>query len=161
SILLGLVLLSIIAGRAVHLHLRAASMLLRFADPDAHGRLARLGTHAVDVSSTEFPRGEDLVPARLYTPRDVVDPPAVVLLHGVQRISSDEPRLVRFARAIAESGVVVLTPAIAEIAEYRIAPASIDTIGSAAHHLSAQRRRKVAVIGMSFAGGLALLAAAD
>lgn len=156
------VLVSLLFAARVPRYLRAASLLMRFANPDAHSRLARYGTHELEVHTLTIdgPRGP--IAARLYTPKDLPDAPAVVMLHGVHRLSIDEPRLVRFARAVAETGAVVLTPAIAEIAGYRIDVGSIDTIGTAAAKLSEMRGgRPVAIIGMSFGGGLALLAAAD
>src|SRR5262249_10583518 len=61
----------------------------------------------------------------------------------------------------AGAGCAVLTPEVAEIAAYRIEPASIDTIGLAARALDARLGRRAGVMGMSFAGGLSLLAAAD
>ena len=142
-------------------HLRAASLLLRFADENAQGALADLGRHPVDeeAATVESPNGP--VKARLYRPRGVADPPGVVLVHGVHRLGIAEPRLIRFARAVASSGVLVLTPEVKEIADYRVDPRSIDTIGAAAASLAGRTGGKAGVMGMSFAGGLSLLAAAD
>jgi dienelactone hydrolase len=158
-----LIVLAVLGGAlyAAPRYLRAAGLLLRFADPDSHSRIARFGTHELEVRelSLDGPRGP--IPARLYVPKDMSDAPGVVMLHGVHRLSIDEPRLVRFARAIAATGAVVLTPAIAEIAGYRVDPASIDTIGVAANKLAEMQHHPVGIIGMSFGGGLALLAAAD
>ena len=143
-------------------HLRAASLLLRFADAGATGALAGYDNHAIVESDASVPLALGETRARVYTPVGVGDPPGVILLHGVHRLGIDEPRLQRFARAIAVTGVVVLTPEIREIADYRIDPRSIDTIGAAAASLRARLGRgRVGVMGMSFAGGLSLLAAAD
>jgi pimeloyl-ACP methyl ester carboxylesterase len=84
-----------------------------------------------------------------------------VLVHGIHRLATDEPRLVRFARALAGNGVAVLTPEVRELADYRLDPRSIETIGAAARALRAKLSHKVGVMGMSFAGGLSLLAACD
>jgi dienelactone hydrolase len=94
-------------------------------------------------------------------PRGVTDAPGILLVHGVHHLGVDEPRLVRFARALAESGILVMTPEIRELADYHVDPRSIATIGEAARRLRERAARPVGVIGMSFAGGLALLAAAD
>jgi pimeloyl-ACP methyl ester carboxylesterase len=58
--------------------------------------------------------------------------------------------------------VRVLTPEVRELADYRVDPGSIDTIGQAARLLRKDvlPNRAVGVMGMSFSGGLALLAAA-
>jgi dienelactone hydrolase len=143
-------------------HLRAASLLLRFADAGATGALAGFGKNEVVESEATVPLAQGEARARIYTPAGVADPPGVILLHGVHRLGIDEPRLQRFARAVAATGVVVLTPEIREIADYRIDPRSIDTIGAAAGELRKRLGKgRVGVMGMSFAGGLSLLAAAD
>jgi dienelactone hydrolase len=162
ALLLVTVALVVLLIRPAGAHLRAASLLLRFADAGATGALADFGRHAVveSTASVTLPQGE--ARARVYTPTGVVDPPGVVVVHGVHRLGVDEPRLQRFARAIAATGVVVFTPEVQEIADYRIDPRSIDTIGAAAAALRTRLGHgRVGVMGMSFAGGLSLLAAAD
>jgi hypothetical protein len=72
----------------------------------------------------------------------------------------DEPRLMSFARAAAGEGFAVLTPEIVSLADYRVDPTSIQTIGDSAIWLEKRLERgPPAVVGISFAGGLALLAA--
>lgn len=137
-------------------HARAASLLLRFS----------AGTpglsHEVDEDAFILQAPTGPTRARLYLPSGVVRAPGVVLIPGVHHLGVDEPRLQRFARAIASAGVAVMTPEIRELTEYRIEPASIGTIGAAAHDLARRLgRERVGVMGMSFAGGLSLLAAAD
>jgi dienelactone hydrolase len=146
-------------------HRRAADVLRRFAEqpPNALATADR-GVDETEVSDER--RADDPLdqaPARLrwYVPRGVDDAPGLVLVHGIHRLAVDEPRLVRFARALASNGVIVLTPEVRELADYRVDPRSIETIGAAAHALRAKVSRKVGVMGMSFAGGLSLLAACD
>ena len=86
----------------------------------------------------------------------------MVVCHGVHHLGVDEPRMMRFARAIASSGVAVLTPELKELADYHIDPRSITTIGRASEMLKARVKRSgVGVLGLSFAGGLSLLAASE
>lgn len=139
-------------------HLRAAALLSAFADPSAQTALSRFANAEFDEETGALEGGAK---TRLYLPRGVARPAGVVLLHGVHRLGIDEPRLVRFARAITGAGCAVLTPELDEIAAYRIEPATIETVGVAAHALATKLGRPVGVMGMSFAGGLALLAAAD
>jgi pimeloyl-ACP methyl ester carboxylesterase len=82
-------------------------------------------------------------------------------VHGIHRLAVEEPRLVRFARAHAASGVAVVTPEVRELADYRVDVRSIDTIGEAARAAHRKIGRKAGIMGMSFAGGLSLLAACD
>lgn len=85
----------------------------------------------------------------------------MVILHGVHHLGIEEPRLVAFARAFSASGVTVLTPQLADIADYKVTPEAVRTIGFAAKNLHQQTGHPVGVLGLSFSGGLALLAAAD
>jgi acetyl esterase/lipase len=162
SLLLAVILLWRPAGE----HVRAASLLVRFTQKDPHGLtadLANVARHPIDERDTTVPTPRGDTRARLLVPRDVSDPPGLVLVHGVHFKGIDEPRLRAFARTVAESGVEVLTPEVAELCDYRIDPASVDTIASAAHVLALQLggARRVGVMGLSFAGGLAVLAAAE
>jgi dienelactone hydrolase len=139
-------------------HVRAASLLMRFADPDGHSLLAGVSRHPVDERDLPLARTR----ARLYLPTDIDHPPGIVVVHGVHYKGIDEPRLQRFARTIAASGAAVLTPEVRELCDYRIDPASIETIGVSARALSDQLGgRRVGVMGFSFAGGLALVTATD
>lgn len=103
------------------------------------------------------------VPARIYRDKDAsADAPAIVLVHGVHRLGIDEPRLVRFARAIAHEGFTVMTPLVRELADYKVDPASIATVENAISYANGlSGGAKVGVIGFSFGGGIALLAASS
>ncbi len=155
----GLVLLFRPAGA----HMRAASLLTRFQAPQDHGMVARYGAHDVAERLLPFKNADGVtVPARVYAPSDLPDAPGIVLVHGVHHTGVEEPRLVRFARTIAATGVVVMTPEIAELRDYHVDIKSIDTIGAAVHVLRGEVHRKtVGVMGLSFGGGLSLLAASD
>src|SRR3954468_20998295 len=143
-------------------HLRAASVLARFSDPHDAGKLASFERHPIDEKPFCFAGEKEQLCGRIYSPRDISNDPGIVLLHGVHPLGIEEPRMVSFARALCASGVTVFTPPVKYPAEFRISPATIPTIGLAAqalhHHVG---RGPVDVIGLSFAGGLALLAAAD
>ena len=149
-------------SRPAGAHLRAASLLLRFADPHATGPLATYGTYEVDEAEDRVALASGEARARLYVPRGRARAPRVVITHGGHPLGIAEPPLMRLARAIAATGVTVMTPEVRELADYRVAPSSIDTIGAAAHALRERLGEgRVGLMGMSFAGGLSLLAAAD
>lgn len=160
----GVTALALLAVLAVasHNYVVSTGLLLRLMEPRTTNVLARATQR--DIVETRYslqtPNGE--VPARLFTPAGDEKAPAVVLVHGIQHLGIEEPRLINFARAIAESGVAVMTPQLPGIDQYEISAGSIQTIGDAVRAFSEQRGgRKVGVIGMSFSGGLALIAAAQ
>jgi acetyl esterase/lipase len=148
----------VVLWRPASAHVRAASLLARFTHAEEHGLLADADRHAL--------RERDLTlagtRARLYEPVDVEHAPPLVLFHGVHWKGIDEPRLQRFARTIAGSGVTVLTPELRELCDYRVDPASIDTIGESVRAFSDELGgARVGVMGLSFAGGLSLIAASE
>jgi acetyl esterase/lipase len=114
----------------------------------------------------ETPGGQEQVRARLYEPvgwtlKDKPNAPAMVVFHGVHHLGIDEPRLTGFAAAMASCGVRVLTPELPGIKDYRVSQDSVHTIGESVKWYATQTGRPVGVMGLSFAGGLALVAAAD
>ncbi len=142
-------------------HLRAAGILLRVQSPQHPGALANLSAHPIEEMPTEVPTPSGPIRARLYIPKDPRDAPGIVLVHGVHHLGIEEPRMVAFARALSSSGLRVLTPELLSLADYQIDRSSVDLIGYSARALSSQVGQKVGVLGLSFSGGLALLAAAD
>jgi pimeloyl-ACP methyl ester carboxylesterase len=148
-------------ARPAWTHLRAAAVLLRVQSPQHPGALANRIAHPVDEAQTEVPTPSGPIRARLYTPTDRPSAPGIVLVHGVHHLGIEEPRLVAFARALSSSGIRVLTPELLSLADYQVDRASIDLIGYSARALSAVAGQKVGVLGLSFSGGLSLLAAAD
>jgi pimeloyl-ACP methyl ester carboxylesterase len=142
-------------------HVRAAALLLRMQNPQNPGALARLAVVSFEEYLTEVPTPSGQIRARLYVPKDRPNAPGMVIVHGVHHLGIDEPRLVAFARAMSSSGIRVLTPELLSLADYRVQQDSIDLIGYSARTLSALVGKKVGLLGISFGGGLAVMAAAD
>jgi pimeloyl-ACP methyl ester carboxylesterase len=141
-------------------HVRAMSLLARMSQQQT--LLARLAKDSFTVRSVKFSGINVPIRAKLYVPQNVEHPPALVVVHGLHQLGMEEPRLVNFAKALAEIGVEVLTPQVDAIADYRVVPESIDVIGKSAQELGRiDGRPQVGVLGLSFAGGLSLMAAAD
>ena len=116
--------------------------------------------------STEQPltvpwRGGAL-PARKYLPRGSRRR-AFLLVPGVHASGVDEPRLIGFARDLASMGHPVLTVGPPDLARYTISPSDTDAIEDAAAWLSQQRDLapdgRIGMMGISFAGGLSIVAA--
>jgi len=143
-------------------YLRAASLLTRMADPNAKGWIANYEVHPVDTQDETFEFNGKATPARMYTPRGVGFAPGIVVVHGMHERGINEPRLVSFARSLAASGFFVLTPEVQGIANYRVEAESAAVIGTAAQFFARQLEvPSVGVLGISFSGGLALVAATD
>jgi pimeloyl-ACP methyl ester carboxylesterase len=165
KILLVILLLIVLGGLAlshpISIHLRAMSVLLRLADAKATGIGVRFARHPIQeqLGTAVTPAGP--LRYRLYIPQDVDNPPGMVLLHGVHHLGIEEPRLVNFAHALAGAGIEVMTTELRDLADYHVSPPSVEQIGISAVILSNQLHQpKVGVLGLSFAGGMALLAAA-
>ena len=139
--------------------MRAAGLLLRIENPQKAGWLSGVHTYPIVESLTEIRTPSGRIRARLYTPQGIANAPGMLVVHGVHHLGIDEPRLVAFARALSASGIQVLTPELASLADYQVDAGSIDVIGYSARNLSQSLRQKVGVLGISFGGGLSLIAA--
>jgi len=147
---------------ALRYELRSYVFLIQFLDPHASGLLVRIESHDLDVREVTLSTTQGAVRARLYVPRGVAHPPGMVLVHGIHHLGIDEPRLMNFARAASRDGFSVLTPEIAALADYHVDGASIGTIGESTAWLQQRLGTgPVTIVGVSFAGGLSLLAACD
>jgi pimeloyl-ACP methyl ester carboxylesterase len=122
-------------------------------------------TVAVTTEDSDFAiessTGQRMVRARLSLPADRPHAPAMVIFHGVHHLGIDEPRLMGFAAAMASCGIAVLTPELPDIKDYHVSQDSVRTIGESVKWFAARTGEPVGVMGLSFAGGLALVAAAD
>jgi dienelactone hydrolase len=100
--------------------------------------------------------------AKLYTPKTHTEG-ALLLTPGVNALGVDEPRLVTFARHLAASGFVVLSPELPDLSRYLVTPRSTDMLEDAALWFSNRtdltRGHRIGIAGISFAGGLSLVAA--
>lgn len=164
ALLLGLPILLLVAcGVAANDYLRAAAFVVQAAGMEGAARsAARLETNAFDERPLTIPwRGGELR-GRLYTPRGASDR-AMLLVPGVHAAGVDEPRLVQFARDLASVRHTVLTAELADLTQYRITPRTTDMIEDAALWLSRQAGLatdgRVGMMGISFAGGLSIVAA--
>lgn len=144
-------------------YLRAAAFVVQAAGIEGPARrAAALETGAFDERAFTVPwRGGELR-ARLYRPRGASDR-AMLLVPGVHASGVDEPRLVQFARDLASVRHTVLTVELTDLTKYQITPRTTDMIEDAAAWLAGQRELapdgRVGMMGISFAGGLSIIAA--
>jgi dienelactone hydrolase len=156
-----LIVVAAIALPFIKAHLQAVALLRIVSGQPVPGVIKKLVTEPVRVQDVNFATGTGVVRGRLYLPIQHPDAPGLVVLHGVHHLGIDEPRLESFAKAMASCGLRVLTPELPGIKDYHVSPDSVRVIGESAKWFAGQTRGPVGVLGLSFSGGLALVAAAE
>ena len=144
-------------------YLRAAAFVIQASGMQGYARkAAAVETGTFDERALTIPWRGGQLRARLYVPHGTSDR-AMVLVPGVHAAGVDEPRLVQFAKDLASVRHTVLTAELPDLAHYRITPRTTDMIEDAALWLSGQREfardGRVGMMGISFAGGLSIVAA--
>jgi pimeloyl-ACP methyl ester carboxylesterase len=141
----------------------ALLVLLKLTAAPLPAAVERTFLHAITERSLTLHTSSAEVRARRYSPQDAAaqGAPKLLLLHGVHASGIDEPRLMALARAFASAGMDVLTPELTELTHYRVVPEAASDIEQLARVWAGETHvRALGVIGISFAGGLALMAAA-
>jgi acetyl esterase/lipase len=160
----GIALLCLAAWPFASAHLQAVAVLRTVAGQPVPW-VARELTVPVTTEDFSFPivtaNGQEQVRARVYIPQNRPHAPVMVIFHGVHHLGIDEPRLVGFASAMAGCGVRVLTPELPGIKDYHVSEDSVAAIGESVRWFAAQTGGPVGVMGLSFSGGLALVAASE
>ena len=139
------------------------SFVIRAADMQGMPRrLADLDTRPVSDREVSVPTPHGSMRARVYTPAGA-SRGATLLTSGLHVAGIDEPRLTRLARDLAASGLVVVTPDIPQLSRFEISPAITDGIERAAVWLATESGlaadQHVGLMGISFSGGLSIVAA--
>lgn len=162
ALLAALVLLTVTVGwRSIRAHLQAVAVLKTLSGEPLSAVLRAAATQPISETDTVLQTTQGTVRARLYTPTLHPNSPAMVVFHGVHHLGIDEPRLVSFSRALAGCGIRVLTPELPDIKDYRVSESSINVIGASTVWYAQQVGKPVGVLGLSFSGGLALVAATN
>lgn len=141
-----------------------------------HGRLAWwLGPLApkdrpptgVTRTSVQLPKRDGRPPleALLYAPATRAPHGALVVSHGLQYLGPADPRMDRFLRILAHSGLAVLAPFIPDYLRLTLAPGALADFQTAVHGMLARPEvpagAKVGLFSISFGSLLVLRAAAE
>jgi len=145
-------------------YLRAASLFVRIAH--VGGQLEALATRHADKVTIQprhmVPTRRGDVPAQFYRPEGTFSR-TVLLIPGIHSMGIDEPRLTALARDLAGSGVMVMTMALPDLQHYQVTPESTDVIEDAVSWMVKQPGLapdgRLGIVGISFAGGLSVVAA--
>lgn len=153
-------------GYAAHDYVEAAAFVVRAAGMQGVARSAA-GLEAESVSDlpARIPwRGGELR-ARTFVPADISGRP-ILLVPGVHAAGVEEPRLNTFARELAATGHPVTIAELPDLTRYQIPPRSTDMIEDAGTWLARRwadvlpaAERAPGLMGISFAGGLSVVAA--
>lgn len=145
-------------------YVRAASLVARAANIGGRTEaLANAYAHDIVIAPRHsvITRYGD-VAARFYRPRGGAAR-TVLLVPGIHSMGIDEPRLTALARDLAGTGVTVMTMALPDLTHYQITARSADIIEDTIRWMTTQpdlaRDGRVGIIGISFAGGLSIVAA--
>lgn len=157
-------LAGIIIGAVVALpYLDALGFIIRAADlPGTPATIAawRASAFTRDPEFSVPTRGGD-IPARFFRPARQTRR-TLVMIPGVHRDGINESRLVGLAEDLAATGYGVLTVAAPDLQRFKITPQVTDTIEDAVRWASDQAQfrtdGKIGIVGISFSGGLSIVA---
>jgi hypothetical protein len=155
----------VVIGAVVALpYLDALGFIIRAADlPGTPATVAawRANGFLRDAEITVPTRGGD-IPGRFFRPARQTRR-TLLVIPGVHRDGIDESRLVGLAEDLAATGYGVLTIAAPDLQRFKITPQVTDTIEDAVKWASEQPQfqtdGKIGIVGISFSGGLAIVAA--
>jgi dienelactone hydrolase len=161
-----LVVSLLIAGAAIvwgPAYARSASLVIRAAQ--VQGFLLSAAKvqeqHFTVEPDTTVPTRHGAIRARLYRPDSIRR--AVLLVPGVHAMGIDEPRLTGLSNELAATGLAVLTMELPDLAHYQFTPRTVDLIEDGARWLADRKDvatdGRIGLMGISFAGGLAMVAA--
>ncbi len=157
------VTLLLLSGLAAWPYVLGLSLVVRAAN--LHG-LARRAADLYTVGTTErlvrVPVAHTSIRARVYAPLRT-SRQTVLLVSGLHPAGIDEPRLMALARELAKTNVTVVTPEIPELQQFDITPALTDRIEELALWLATLSgltpTGRIGLMGVSFSGGLSVVAA--
>jgi dienelactone hydrolase len=163
-VLLVLVVLLALGAWAAIPYVRAASLVVRMAGLRGPwlDRLASFQHVPVTTRDSTIAARAGRMRVRIYQP-ETRRAHAVLLTGGVHAKGIDEPRLMKLARDLAVAGTPVVTAEIDDLLHYRITPKLTDSIEDAILWVAADPALapdgRLGVFGVSFAGGLSIVAA--
>jgi len=156
---------AVLLGLSSHIRVAylATLVLVEATTPETDGPMATLRGDPI-VEQVSFDVDGKTVVADLYRPAGEGRHPGIALNHGVAVRGKDDPRLVNFADALARAGYVALVPEFTGLSGFRIRTSDVDEVIASFEYLwNSPRVRpdRIGLFGFSYAGGLAVLAAAD
>jgi dienelactone hydrolase len=159
---IGAVVLMLAGAQAYH-YAHGLSLVIRGANLTGFIRtVADLDTVHHEEHLVRIPVRLGSIAGRVYAPARRSNQ-TVLLVAGLHPAGIDEPRLMALSRELAKSKVTVVTPEIPELSRFEITPALTDQIEQAAVWLATSTdltpTGRIGLLGISFSGGLSVVAA--
>lgn len=145
-------------------YVRGASFVVLAADLKGSALTAAqlVSQEEIRESPARVPWREGELAGRWYVPASISRRP-VLIVPGVHAGGIDEPRLIAFARDLAAMGHPAITVELPDLKRYSITTRTTDMIEDAGVWLAAHNRGsgdgRIGMMGISFAGGLSIVAA--
>ena len=165
TIFLAIVAVLVVASIGMRAHRRGAAFVVIAAGMEGPARRVAEWhmTPVTEMPAVPIPWRGGTLRTRAYHPRRATGR-GIMLVPGVHASGIDEPRLVGFARHIAASGHSVLTVELPDLMRYEITTQTTDMIEDAAAWMIREDEfagsdGRIGVLGISFGGGLAIVAA--
>ena len=144
---------------------RAGKLLSALSHAHAAGAQAEAATDPLIEETLTVEGAGGSFRARIFRLREQPRGRGLIVAHGIHHEGMNERRMVPFARELARAGLVVMTPEMTDLADYRITRQGVHVIRDAATYLRGRHDivedAPVGLLGFSFAGGLSLVAAAE
>jgi len=160
-----LVAILIPSAYLARIYLRGVAFVVQASGMEGAARTATAwyATRVTPVDLSPIPWRAGTLRARAYQPARESGRP-ILLVPGVHAAGIDEPRLVGFARDIAATGHPVVTVELPDLKQYQITARTTDMIEDAARWMLATpsfraRDGRIGLLGISFGGGLSVVAA--
>lgn len=141
----------------------ATALILRAAEtPGLLGQVARWQSRSVSDSIEQIPIRDRSIRVRVFRPAGASRGAALVV-SGVHPAGIEEPRLLALARDLAGTGITVVTPEIPDLLSFRLTARVTNAIEDAALWILKRQDlfgiSPIAMMGVSFSGGLSIVAA--
>jgi dienelactone hydrolase len=160
ALLLTVAAISVALWPVARTYLQAVALLMQWNGNPLPAILQPVADGKITIQDVTIPTPNGPIRARIYSPANNPNAPGLVFIHGLNHQGIDEIKMKRFATWKAASGVRVLTPDIPDLRAYRMTASSVDIMGESARWFAQQAGHPVTLMGVSFAGGMALMAAA-
>jgi len=115
--------------------------------------------HGPIFTDTTIPGSAGLISVRIYAPANKPDSKPVVMVHGLVPYGNRDGYLDAVAENLAELGYMVVIPNLPAETHFEMRTSDLTVICDAIRWTAKAKQEKVAVLGASFGGGLAIAAA--